>query len=114
MEIFGAWVFLLGLVSLLIIFIIYLIVNIKYGNIFTSNPIFDIAMWCVQLVECYQYICVNMWGVSESREPIKGEFAKKLIEEMQRMLKLKKEGKDLHFENKDREIRHNIIKKDDI
>ena len=47
MEIFGAWVFLLGLVSLLIIFIIYLIVNIKYGNIFTSNPIFDIAMWCV-------------------------------------------------------------------
>ena len=30
------------------------------------------------------------------------------------MLKLKKEGKDLHFENKDREIRHNIIKEDDI
>ena len=50
-----------------------------------------------------------MWGVSESREPIKGEFAKKLIEEVQRMLKLKKEGKDLHFENKDRETRHNII-----
>ena len=43
-----------------------------------------------------------MFGVSESREPIKGEFAKKLIEEMQRMLKLKKEDKDLYFENKDR------------
>ena len=55
-----------------------------------------------------------MWGVKESREPIKGEFAKKLIEEMQRMLKLKKEGKDLHFENKDREIRHNIIIENDI
>ena len=55
-----------------------------------------------------------MFGVSESREPIKGEFAKKLIEEVQRMIKLKKEGKDLHFENKDREIRHNIIKEDDI
>jgi hypothetical protein len=55
-----------------------------------------------------------MFGVSESREPIKGEFAKKIIEEIQRMLKLKKEGKNLHFENKDREIRHNIIKKDDI
>lgn len=53
-----------------------------------------------------------MWGVSESREPIKGEFAKKIVEEVQRMLKLKKEGKDLHFENKDREIRHNIIIED--
>lgn len=55
-----------------------------------------------------------MFGVSESREPIKGEFAKKLIKEMQRMHKLKKEGKDLHFENKDREIRHNITVEDDI
>lgn len=55
-----------------------------------------------------------MFGVSESREPIKGEFAKKLIEEVQRMLKLKKEGKDLHFENKDREKHHNIIREDDI
>ena len=50
-----------------------------------------------------------MFGVKESRQPIKGEFAKKLIEEVHRMLKLKKEGKDLHFENKDREIHHNII-----
>lgn len=55
-----------------------------------------------------------MFGVSESREPIKGEFAKKIIAEVQRMLKLKKEGKDLHFENKDRKIRHNIIREDDI
>ena len=68
----------------------------------------------LQLVECCQYIIFNMFGVSESREPIKGEFAKKLIEEVQRMLKLKKEGKDLHFENKDREIHHNIIREDDI
>ena len=55
-----------------------------------------------------------MFGVSESREPIKGEFAEKLLAEVQRMIELKKEGKDLHFENKDREIHHNIIKKDDI
>lgn len=55
-----------------------------------------------------------MWGVSESREPIKGKFAKKIIEAVQRMLKLKKEGKDLYFENKERETHHNIIKKDDI
>ena len=55
-----------------------------------------------------------MFGVSESREPIKGKFAKKIIEEMQRMLKLKKEGKDLHFENKNRERCHNIIKKDNV
>jgi hypothetical protein len=43
----------------------------------------------------------------------KGEFAKKLVEEVQRMLKLKKEGNDLHFENRDREIRHNIIIEDE-
>ena len=54
-----------------------------------------------------------MWGVSESREPIKGEFAKKLRKEMQKMLKLKKESKDLHFENRDREKRHNIIIEND-
>ena len=55
-----------------------------------------------------------MFGVSESREPIKGEFAKKIIEEVQRVLKLKKEGKDLHFVNKERETYHNIIIEDDI
>lgn len=53
-----------------------------------------------------------MFGVKESRQPIKGEFAKKLIEELQRILKLKKEGKDLHFENKERERKHNIIIRD--
>lgn len=50
-----------------------------------------------------------MFGVKNSREPIKGEFAKKLIEEVQRMIKMKKEGKDLHFENDERERKHNII-----
>ena len=38
-----------------------------------------------------------MWGVSESREPIKGQFAKKLIAEMQRMLKLKKRRQGFAF-----------------
>ena len=55
-----------------------------------------------------------MFGVSESREPIKGEFAKKLKAATQKMLKLKKEGKDLHFENRDREIQHNITVEHDI
>ena len=50
-----------------------------------------------------------MFGVKNSREPIKGEFAKKLIEEVQRMIKMKKEGKDLHFENEERERKYNII-----
>jgi hypothetical protein len=54
-----------------------------------------------------------MFGVKESRQPIKGEFAKKLIEEVQRMIKLKKEGKDLHFENKERERKYNIIIRDE-
>ena len=54
-----------------------------------------------------------MFGVKESRQPIKGEFAKKLIEEVQRMIKMKKEGKDLHFENKERERKHNIIIRDE-
>ena len=53
-----------------------------------------------------------MFGVKESRQPIKGEFAKKIIEEVQRMIKLKKEGKDLHFENYERERTHNIIIRD--
>lgn len=54
-----------------------------------------------------------MFGVKESRQPIKGEFAKKLIEEVQRMIKMKKEGKDLHFENKERERKYNIIIRDE-
>jgi hypothetical protein len=58
-----------------------------------------------------------MLGFKKSRQPIKGEFAKKIIEEVQRILKLKKEGKDLHFEkrikNKERERKHNIIIRDE-
>ena len=50
-----------------------------------------------------------MFGVKNSREPIKGEFAKRLLAEVQRMIKLKKEGKYLHFENKERETYHTII-----
>ena len=63
----------------------------------------------------YLYIIkiITMFGVKESREPIRGEFAKKLLEEVQRMLKLKKEGKDLHFENKERERKYNIIIRDE-
>lgn len=53
-----------------------------------------------------------MFGVKNSREPIKGEFAKKLLAEVQRMIKLKKEGKDLHFEDKERERKYNIIIRD--
>lgn len=55
-----------------------------------------------------------MWDVKESREPIKGKFAKKLIEEVQRIIKLKKEGKDLHFKNEERETYHNIIIEDGV
>ena len=54
-----------------------------------------------------------MWGVSESREPIKGKFAKKLLAAVQRMIELKKEGKELSFKNKEREPYHNIIIIDD-
>lgn len=50
-----------------------------------------------------------MLGFKKSRQPIKGEFAKKIIEEVQRILKLKKEGKDLHFEKR----KHNIIIRDE-
>jgi hypothetical protein len=47
-----------------------------------------------------------MFGVSESREPIKGEFAKKLREEVIRMLK-KKGGS---FKNKEHQTIHTIIR----
>lgn len=50
-----------------------------------------------------------MFGEKNPNRVIKGEFAKKLIEEVQRMIKMKKEGKDLHFENEERERKHNII-----
>ena len=54
MEIFGAWIFLLGLILLPIIFIVYLILDVKYSNIFITDPIFDIAMWCIFL--CWVFI----------------------------------------------------------
>ena len=47
MEVFGAWISVLGLFLLPIIFITYLILDIKYGNVFVSDPIFDIAMWFI-------------------------------------------------------------------
>ena len=55
-----------------------------------------------------------MFGVKGSGEFIKGKFAEKFVEELLRIFKLKAEGKDLHFENKDRKKIHNVIKKDDI
>lgn len=55
MEIFGAWLFIIGLVFLPIIFIIDLILNIKYKNNFIiRNSILDIAMWCIFLC----WICI--------------------------------------------------------
>lgn len=61
----------------------------------------------------YLYAIKFMFGVKNSRDPIKGEFAKRLLAEVQRMIKLKKEGKDLHFENYERERTHNIIIRDE-
>ena len=52
-----------------------------------------------------------MFGVSKSREPIKGEFAKKLLVEIQRMMKLKKSGT---FKNLDHKPKHHIIWKNEI
>ena len=42
-----------------------------------------------------------MFGVSESREPIKGEFAKKLVEELRRMYLKRKAEAELEFKNKE-------------
>ena len=54
METFGAWLSLLGLFLLPIIFITYLILDIKYGNVFADDPVFDIAMWCIFLC----WVCI--------------------------------------------------------
>ena len=51
-----------------------------------------------------------MFVVSKSREPIKGEFAKKLLAEVQKMMELKKFET---FRNKDHQPKHNIIWKDE-
>ena len=57
-----------------------------------------------------------MWGVSESRKPIKGEFAKKIIEEVakirEKMLQPDYIANE-KFENEVRERVHNIVMKDE-
>lgn len=58
-----------------------------------------------------------MWGVSESREPIKGEFAKKIIEEVAKIREQKRKKDYISNEKFDEEVDktfHNIIKEDDI
>lgn len=57
-----------------------------------------------------------MWGVSESREPIKGEFAKKLIEEVAKIREQKIKKEYISNEKFDEEVDktfHNIIIEDD-
>ena len=56
------------------------------------------------------FFIVIMFGVKNSREPIKGEFAKKLLAEVQKMMELKKFET---FRNKDHKPKHNIIWKDE-
>ena len=51
-----------------------------------------------------------MFGVSESREPIKGKFAKKVLAAVQEMMELKKFET---FRNKDHKPKHNIIWKNE-
>jgi hypothetical protein len=58
MEIFGAWISLLGLFLLPIIFITYLILDIKYKEDLIREPLFDIAMWCIFL--CWMCIAGGM------------------------------------------------------
>jgi hypothetical protein len=58
-----------------------------------------------------------MWGVSESREPIKGEFAKKIIEEVAKIREQKMKKDYISNEKFDEEVNktfHNIIREDDI
>lgn len=53
-----------------------------------------------------------MWGVSESREPIKGEFAKKFIEEVAKIQEQKMKKDYISNEKFDSEVNktfHNII-----
>ena len=58
-----------------------------------------------------------MFGVSESREPIKGEFAKKLIEEVAKIREQKMKKDYISNEKFDSEVDkvfHNIIKENDV
>lgn len=54
-----------------------------------------------------------MWGVSESREPIKGKFAEKLVEELRKMYLKRKEEAELELKNKEQETFHNIIRENE-
>ena len=59
----------------------------------------------------------NMLGVSESREPIKGEFAKKLLEEVAKIREQKMKKDYISNEKFDEEVDktfHNIIRENDI
>lgn len=58
-----------------------------------------------------------MFGVRNSREPIKGEFAEKLIEEVAKIREQKMKKDYISNEKFDEEVDktfHNIIKEDDI
>lgn len=58
-----------------------------------------------------------MFGVSESKEPIKGEFAKKIIEEAAKIREQKMKKDYISNEKFDEEVDktiHNIIREDDI
>lgn len=124
METFGAWLFIIGLFLHPVIFITYLILDIKYKEYFIRDSLFDIAMWCIFFCWVFiaggmlcQYIYFNMFGVSESREPIKGEFAEKLIEEAAKIREQKMKKDYISNEKFDEEVDktfHNIIREDDI
>lgn len=58
-----------------------------------------------------------MFGVSESREPIKGDFAKKILEEAAKIREQKMKKDYISNETFDEEVDktlHNIIKEDGI
>ena len=58
-----------------------------------------------------------MLGVSESRKPIKGEFAKKIIEEAAKIREQRMKKDYISNEKFDEEVDktfHNIIREDDI
>lgn len=58
-----------------------------------------------------------MWGVSESIEPIKGEFAKKILEEAAKIREQRMKKDYISNEKFDEEVDktfHNIIREDDI
>jgi hypothetical protein len=51
-----------------------------------------------------------MFGMSKSNRVITGKFAVKLMEELQKMMELKKSGT---FRNRDHKTKHNIIWEDE-